>query len=158
MSNVKFSSARSINTILAPLRRFVGDDKRLTAVPESAAAVAVEQDVLELTEAIDEDGNARHLAPFGSPRPPFAREPIASAAPASTGSAAYRHLAADLNERKPVREPHLTADSVTDDLIGEQLRAFLQAWLDAHLPAIVERLVADEIARVGGRSPPGVGD
>lgn len=47
-----------------------------------------------------------------------------------------------------------------DDLVGshaleamarEMLRPALAEWLDRHLPAMVERLVADEIARIVGR-------
>jgi len=35
-----------------------------------------------------------------------------------------------------------------EDLMKEMLRPMLKAWLDEHLPALVERLVQDEIARV----------
>jgi cell pole-organizing protein PopZ len=41
-----------------------------------------------------------------------------------------------------------------DVLVQETLRPLLQAWLDEHLPSLVERLVRDEIARVVGQSGP----
>ncbi|TCI00007.1 DUF2497 domain-containing protein [Roseococcus sp. SYP-B2431] len=38
-----------------------------------------------------------------------------------------------------------------EDLVREELRPMLKAWLDAHLPATVERLVRAEIERVMSR-------
>jgi uncharacterized protein len=35
-----------------------------------------------------------------------------------------------------------------EDLVRDSLRPLLQAWLDEHLPGIVERLVREAIARV----------
>jgi len=44
--------------------------------------------------------------------------------------------------------------SVTvEDLVKDLLKPMLKAWLDEKLPAIVERLVAEEIVRVSGRGP-----
>ena len=37
-------------------------------------------------------------------------------------------------------------------IVREMLRPLLQAWLDGHLPGIVERLVREEIARVVGEA------
>lgn len=39
-----------------------------------------------------------------------------------------------------------------DDVVQEMLRPMLQSWLDAHLPAMVERLVRQEIERISGKS------
>ena len=38
-----------------------------------------------------------------------------------------------------------------EDVVREELRPMLKAWLDAHLPATVERLVRAEIERVMSR-------
>lgn len=38
-----------------------------------------------------------------------------------------------------------------EDLVREELRPMLKAWLDVHLPATVERLVRAEIERVMSR-------
>jgi cell pole-organizing protein PopZ len=38
-----------------------------------------------------------------------------------------------------------------EDVVREELRPLLKAWLDAHLPATVERLVRTEIERVMAR-------
>ncbi len=39
-----------------------------------------------------------------------------------------------------------------EDLVREELRPLLGAWLDAHLPPLVERLVRQEIERVASRA------
>ena len=39
-----------------------------------------------------------------------------------------------------------------DDVVREEVRPILKAWLDAHLPGIVERAVRAEIERVVGRN------
>jgi len=39
-----------------------------------------------------------------------------------------------------------------EDLARDTLRPLIKQWLDAHLPALVERLVRIEIERVVGRA------
>ena len=39
-----------------------------------------------------------------------------------------------------------------EDVVREEVRPILKAWLDAHLPGIVERAVRAEIERVVGRN------
>ena len=41
-----------------------------------------------------------------------------------------------------------------EDLVRAELRPMLKEWLDANLPAIVERHVRTEIERVVGRAVP----
>ncbi len=41
-----------------------------------------------------------------------------------------------------------------EDLVREEVRPLLSAWLDTHLPPMVERLVCAEIERVMGRAAP----
>ncbi len=42
-----------------------------------------------------------------------------------------------------------TVEQVVEDL----LRPMLKEWMDTHLAGIVERCVADELARISGRDP-----
>lgn len=44
-----------------------------------------------------------------------------------------------------------TGGTSLEDLIRSMLRPMLAQWLDAHLPAIVERMVQDEIDRIAGK-------
>jgi len=39
-----------------------------------------------------------------------------------------------------------------EDIVREEIRPMLKAWLDQNLPPLVERLVAAEIERVIGRA------
>jgi hypothetical protein len=41
-----------------------------------------------------------------------------------------------------------------EDIVREELRPLLKAWLDENLPPLVERLVRAEIERVVGRAVP----
>ena len=41
-----------------------------------------------------------------------------------------------------------------EDIVREELRPMLKAWLDTNLPPLVERLVRAEIERVVGRAAP----
>jgi uncharacterized protein len=108
MSDAKSPSDLSMEEILAAIRRIIADDEQSSAAAgagraggdagESAAAGAAksgggdsspsarggaEDDVLELTEALNEDGTVRRLAPIGGSAPYLAgapREPSAAAA------------------------------------------------------------------------------
>ncbi len=46
------------------------------------------------------------------------------------------------------------AGPTIEDLVREEVRPLLKLWLDAHLPALVERLVRNEIERVVNRAMP----
>jgi cell pole-organizing protein PopZ len=39
-----------------------------------------------------------------------------------------------------------------EDIVREEIRPLLKAWLDTHLPSLVERVVRSEIERVIDRS------
>jgi hypothetical protein len=64
---------------------------------------------------------------------------LASAATEASVAAAFQTLVAS-------RFAHDT--ELVADLTRELIRPLLEAWIDAHLPGIVERLVAAEIARI----------
>ena len=81
------------------------------------------------------------------------RERIVSAATSGAAAAAFAQLGALPRERR--NEPELAlggAKRTLEEIVHEMLRPLLQAWLDDHLPGIVERLVREEIARVVGEA------
>ena len=81
------------------------------------------------------------------------RERIVSAATSGAAAAAFAQLGALPRERR--NEPELPlggAKRTLEEIVREMLRPLLQAWLDDHLPGIVERLVREEIARVVGEA------
>ena len=61
-------------------------------------------------------------------------------------------IRAGLSARKGNLRVRGKGTTVRDLPIHPQLRTDLQTWLDENLPAIVERLVREEIARVVGEA------
>jgi cell pole-organizing protein PopZ len=88
----------------------------------------------------------------------LAAEPPAGASdlPQRDAASAVRESLAALERLSGAGSPPPSAsprDPALDALTREMLRPMLTEWLDANLPALVERLVQAEIARiVGGRS------
>lgn len=110
----------------APLDNFVEAD---TPVPP--AAMAAQEDM-----------------PMSSAPPP--REPLVSTPIANQARNAFAQVADAARPAVSTREP--VGDARTVEQVAEDLmRPMLKAWLDAHLPAIVERAVAEELARITGR-------
>lgn len=142
-----------------------------------SAAAAVDTadaggDIVELTEAINEDGSVRHLTPLApppaEPAPSRANErsptplpepvdtPDAAAAPGErlVSDAASSAASTAFAEASPQREVPLGAGGRTlEDIVRDLLKPMVQTWLDQHLAEIVERLVQDEIAGVGKSGP-----
>jgi cell pole-organizing protein PopZ len=78
--------------------------------------------------------------------PQLVAHEVAAAAATSVGS-----LVRTLTERTvQVR----SGGPTVEDIVREELRPLLKSWLDANLPALVERLVRAEIDRVVGRVVP----
>jgi cell pole-organizing protein PopZ len=122
-------------------------------------------DILELTEALNEDGTTRHLAPIGGasarraatlsqalppepPRPALRPEPQAQRRDAPNLRLTPAQPAADREPRLSRDLPLGAAERTLEDIVRDTLRPLLQAWLDENLPPLVERLVQAEIARV----------
>ena len=81
------------------------------------------------------------------------RERILSSAKSGAAAAAFAQLGILPRERRRENELRLGAAGRTlEDVVRDLLRPLLQAWLDEHLPEVVERLVREEIARVVGEA------
>jgi cell pole-organizing protein PopZ len=78
------------------------------------------------------------LAPAPEEAPP-AEEPLVSTETNQAVSAAFDALSASLA---------LQSADLAENMTREILRPMLKAWLDEHLPSLVERLVRAEIQRV----------
>ncbi|HEV7996114.1 MAG TPA: DUF2497 domain-containing protein [Stellaceae bacterium] len=160
--------------IIASISRIIAEDDRSADV---VRAPADRGGVLELTEAIAADGSVRRLAPLGAsspgssspgmgtgrepasaspaPAPTSERSPERILSPATSGAAAtaFARLGEVPRERRTEADQTIGAGERTlEEIVRDTLRPLLQAWLDDHLPAIVERLVGEEIARVVGEA------
>lgn len=113
-----------------------------TAPAEISDAGEAPNDILELT----------------SPMPEAAAEPAPSAqAPkagldgltSTTAAVASRNAFAALSQLQVRAEAG--QENTLEGLVTDMLRPMLREWLDRELPAMVERLVAAEVARLSGR-------
>ncbi len=135
--------------------------------PDAHALPVQEPAVHEVThvQRMDEEQAAPSRAPEPAGEPTITSEPVREAAPpgpaphaadlvapeaaaaaASAVSALMRTLVAERSASVQRGGPTI------EDVVREVIRPLLKDWLDAHLPALVERLVRAEIERVVGRS------
>lgn len=89
--------------------------------------------------------------PEPTPMPDPTPDPNALIAPAAAAAAAAA-LGQLSRAVAQERATGITRGGPTiEDVVREELRPILKEWLDSHLPAIVERLVRQEIERVMSR-------
>jgi cell pole-organizing protein PopZ len=154
-----------MDEILASIRRILAEDEQAVVRPAPRARAASE--ILDLTEALNDDGTVRHIAPVrlispeapaphlpdGRIEPAAPRPEVVGEGPRLVSDAASQAIVASFErlERVPRRDDG--GEFALDELVRETLLPLLQAWLDEHLPALVERLVRAEIARVVGTRP-----
>jgi uncharacterized protein len=178
--NPKMPTEPSMEEIIASISRIITEDKRPVELLNPTSDE--KPGILELTEVVNEDGSVCRVTPFSekttltsaapvnAPSPSAANGVIQSAA--QTGSAldpdgerilsssasgavaaAFARLGALPRDRGKESElPLGGADRTLEDVVRDLLRPLLQAWLDEHLPGIVERLVREEIARVASEA------
>jgi cell pole-organizing protein PopZ len=149
--------------ILASIRRILSEDEAPAGggkPPESEPPAETAGDgVLVLDPAMMVPDPAHEADPMPEPPPaavppppvpqttPTLVAPEAAAAAASSVSSLVRTLA----QRN--MQVHGSGPTI-EDIVREELRPLLKAWLDANLPSLVERLVRAEIERVVGRAVP----
>ena len=128
----------SMEEILSSIKKIIAeDDGRAQAAPKArpraassdATAPSADADdtVLELTEAV-------------------VVEQIVSA----DAAAASRQALSSLS--RLIVKPDIAGADTLEGLVREMLKPMLKDWLDAHLPEIVERVVAQEVARITGQA------
>jgi cell pole-organizing protein PopZ len=175
------ASEPSMEEILASIRKIIADEEPAAPAPapEPVAEDAKGEDVLELTQLVEEDGSVTDLKPQeeAAPEPvvaPPEPEPVPVPTPAPQPSvappvvepnivseraatAAHSSLAALANmvqmERMaaslpPNGTPIGNGARTLEDMVRDLMKPMLKDWLDANLPAIVERLVQKEIERI----------
>jgi uncharacterized protein len=160
------SSEPSMEDILASIKKIIADDtdrklspararsepvKDLPPLPQSFSPKAVnelgevietqEEDVLELN--VEAEAPELESAPAAAV---VSSDPIISSAAAEASRSALSSLS-----RMTVK-PEIAGSDSLEGLVREMLKPMLKDWLDAHLPEVVERIVAQEVARISGRS------
>ena len=142
----------SMEDILSSIRRILTEDEA-TPSPPPAAESTPGDDVLLLDTAM----MVPEPTPPPAPSAPAQPDPLGDTArvtppTATVAAAALREVVRSLaaNPSLPVRP---SGPSI-EDVVREELRPLLKAWLDRHLEPLLERLVKAEIERAVGRAQP----
>jgi cell pole-organizing protein PopZ len=161
MAETKAQAEPSMEEILASIRRIIAEDGEGKPAPEAPAPASVEaeEEVLELTEVVDEPAapepaieepapppRLRPAAPPPPPPPEGADSRLVSAPTAAASVAALSQLAAISAKRDGLGLGN--GQLTIEELVRDLLKPMLRDWLDANLPAMVERLVHEEIERM----------
>jgi len=156
--------------ILASIRRIIAEDGDPARAPKPA-----EEDILELTDVVGEDGKVIPLSAKMAepePEPPAAVEPEPEPEPEPPPEEEPPPVAAELEPQpdRLISESAAAASAASlsqllgraqgeglrlgavgrtlEDVVRELLRPLLKTWLDENLPQIIERLVQEEICRL----------
>lgn len=132
----------SVEEILRSIKRIIADtdDVRPQTAPRLRKAAEAESDENELDLA-DIDGLQ------AEPEEPVSMHALLND---TTAQSVKHSLAALAAMREPGARPQIVRSGETslEGMVREMLRPMLKAWLDENLPDMVERAIADEIARL----------
>jgi cell pole-organizing protein PopZ len=145
----------SVEEILESIKKVIARDNRETAAAERQrrANAGVRDDYDDSGDDADADADGGVLE-LGD-----AAEIIEEAEPAPAEAPGLLSEEAERSMRKSLAELAVLAESRTgrpcpgtsiEGMVREMLKPMLAQWLDRHMPAIVERLVKAEIARLKG--------
>jgi hypothetical protein len=139
------------------LTQVVDEDGSVRRIASRAAEEAAPSGAPRIANGLRPANETTHVDPQGhaksEPTLDPVRERIVSTATSGAAAAAFAQLGALPRDRRREGESPLGgAERTLEEIVRGMLRPMLQSWLDEHLPAIVERLVREEIARVVGES------
>jgi cell pole-organizing protein PopZ len=148
----------SMEDILSSIKRIIAEDADTSAATARARAAARrkaapapviseepedEDEVLELTEAVAEADAYAEEEP--EPMKEIAEDPeLVSERVAKASRQSLESLSS------LIVKPEAGSNTL-EGLVREMLRPMLSEWLDANLPAVVERMVSREIRRITGK-------
>ncbi|MEO6113595.1 MAG: DUF2497 domain-containing protein [Sphingomicrobium sp.] len=130
----------SMEDILASIKRVIAEEKviRASVPPPSPEA---DDDILELDESMAAASIDVEI-PQIDLGPPLIEDDVADTSRQQL--AALASVAAAAPPPQPIVNP-------LEELVREMLRPILKAWLDDHLPKVVDEHVKREITRITGR-------
>lgn len=193
MSDKDAQQDPSIEEILASIRRIISEDEATEGEgaesepaevadsgddtpegtpkeeePENDDDAGEFEDILELTQMVQEDGSTVDLteeeAAEPEPEPEPDLEPDAAEDDGALISGAVSIASIDaIAKLADAAEPEILASAglsfrgsgnTVEDLVVEMIRPMLREWLDGNLPATVERIVQKEIRRLVRQAEP----
>ena len=153
----------SVEEILESIKKVIARDNRAGAaeerrereergLPDEVQAAVPADDVLDLTgmgEYVEANEAAEDAAHFAQ----ASAEPDDGLVGTESVSSISESLAALALMAQPPAAPQIVRSGETslEGMVRDLLRPELAAWLDKNLPALVEKLVAAEIARIVGK-------
>ena len=157
MSEAKNQPEPSVEEILASIREIIAEESDAPAAAGAKTTGTLHDDILELTEMLADDGSVVRLtgltapdATPAAPKPPVEGGEIERLLSAAGTAASVEALARLLRERTAgeVGAATTATNESLEALVRDTLRPLLARWLEEHLPALVERLVREEIDRL----------
>ncbi len=153
---MRLAGEPSVDEILDSIKKVIARDDRAGVaarqkISRDGAAIPPEPDA---DDVLDLAVSASFLASQDQADAPEPGDAEAAPLVTSESRAAMREsLAALAMMAEPPASPQLVRSGETslEGLTRELLRPALAQWLDQHLPAMVEKLVAKEIARIVGK-------
>jgi uncharacterized protein len=130
-----------------------GSVRRLAPAAASAAAAGAGKEPSSGLAAARIEPDPPRTDPATGAKSDHLGERILSSATSGAAASAFARLGAVPREQRVEGERTIgAADRTLEEVVRDTLRPLLQAWLDDHLPSLVERLVREEIARVVGEA------
>ena len=140
----------SMEDILSSIRRILSEDEAQPAAAAQPAEAQATEDVLVLDSAmmVSEPTSPPPGSGASAATGPAPSAGPGSAAPGTAGvaAAAVQQMLRRLGSEPGVRVAQ--GGSSIEELVREELRPLLQAWLDRHLEPLLERAVRAEVERL----------
>ena len=145
----------SVEEILESIKRVIARDNRETAQVERTrrATAGVGTEMLIEAEG-DDEGEEDEVFDLGEAvELAEAKDEASGLTTERTAGAMRESLAALAMLAEPGAPPQIVRSGETslEGLVRDMLRPMLAQWLEANLPAIVDRMVQAEIARIAGK-------
>jgi cell pole-organizing protein PopZ len=132
----------SMEDILASIKKVIAEEKELRSTVRPVAPVEAEDSLPEDSEAPEDVLELEEvLAPPVDLGPPLIDEEVAGQSRSALEQ--LQTIAATVPPQPQVNP--------LEEMVREMLRPMMKAWLDEHLPQMVEEHVRREITRITGR-------
>ena len=143
----------SVEEILESIKRVIARDNRETAQIERRQRESAGLGVETLVEQAEESGDGEVFDLGEAVELGDASEDGPSLTTERTAGAMRESLAALAMLAEPGAQPQIVRSGETslEGLVRDMLRPMLAQWLETNLPAIVDRMVQAEIARIAGK-------
>jgi cell pole-organizing protein PopZ len=142
----------SVEEILEAIKRVIARDNRETAHIERRRRESAGMGTEMLIEAQDDEDEDDEIFDLGEAVELSESEPSGLTTERAAESM-RESLAALAMLAEPGAQPQIVRSGETslEGLVRDLLRPMLAQWLETHLPAIVDRMVQAEIARIAGK-------